>query len=355
MINQFCPNKKLFIKDLKLKKTLFSVLLLMLSSSLLACEASKPTSPSVLATVVNPPVMKTTSPPAPANAPQIVDSLHPCLGAPAPVQWQHVIVLVYENKQYDDVIGTAPYITRLAEECATVIGWKDADTRVDGSDDGDYHSKPSYATLTNGVSPSVHGLTSDDYDTTTNQDNIFNQLNLAGKSFKDYYDAEAGGCSVRFEGDYHDAIRYYTNVADICDAHDVPLTNFMTDLNNGNLPAFSLILPSNVHNMHDGDLAMGDAYAHNLLGAIFNSPAYAKGDVAIFFMWDEGTANNDSKVSIPNVLIAPSITAGTIVSVQSGNPISHFSALRTWEEMLGLPLLGDTGQAPSLLTIFNGQ
>ena len=341
-----------------MKKTMFGTLMLILSLSLSACDALKSTSPPVLVTAVNTPVLEITSPQAPisTNTPQIVDSLHPCVGAPAPAQWQHVVVLVYENKQYNDVIGKAPYVTSLVQKCATVTGWKDADTRVDGSEDGDYHSKPSYATLTNGVSPSVHGLTNDDYDTTTNLDNIFNQLNLAGKSFKDYYDAEAGGCSVRFEGDYHDAIRYYTNVADICNAHDVPLADFMTDLNNGNLPAFSLILPSNAHNMHDDDIAMGDAYAHNLLGSILNSPAYAKGDVAIFFLWDEGTAEEggDSSVAIPNVLIAPSITAGTVVSVQSGNPISHFSALRTWEEMLGLPLLGDTGQAPSLLPIFNG-
>lgn len=252
---------------------------------------------------------------------------------------------MFENKSYNEVIGKAPYITNLAQKCATVTGWKDADTKADGSKDGEYLSKPSYATLTNGLSPSDHGLVNDSYSAMTNVDNIYNQLNLAGKSFKDYYEAEAGGCGVRFNGDYHDPIRYYTNVASICDAHDVPLSTFMTDLNSGNLPAFSMILPSNDHNMHNNSVASGDAFAQSILDPILDSPAYANGDLAIFFLWDEDTP-------IPNVLLAPSIKPGTKISVSDGNPISHFSALRTWEEMLGLPLIGDTDQAPSLLPFF---
>jgi hypothetical protein len=165
--------------------------------------------------------------------------------------------------------------------------------------------------------------------------------------FKDYYEAKAGGCSVRFSGDYHDPIRYYTNVADICDAHDVPLSTFMSDVNSGNLPAFSMILPEKSHTMHDNSITSGDKYAQSILDPLLNSQAYVAGDVAIFFLWDENTP-------IPNVLLAPSIIPGTQIKVTSGNPVSHFSALRTWEEMLGLPLLGDTKQAPSLLPYFDG-
>jgi phospholipase C len=255
---------------------------------------------------------------------------------------------MFENRTYNEVIGPAPYITSLAQKCATAPDWKDADVRVDGSGDGVYVSKPNYATLTNGLSPSVHGLTGDAYGTKTDVDNLYQQLNLAGISFKDYYEAEPGGCSVRFSGDYHDPIRYYTNVADICDAHDVPLSTFMTDVNSGNLPAFSMILPTNEHNMHDNSVASGDEFARSVLEPLLNSQAYANGDLAIFFLWDEDTP-------IPNVVLAPSIAPGTKMTIQSGNPISHFSALRTWEEMLGLPLLGDTGSAPSLLPFLEGR
>jgi hypothetical protein len=189
-------------------------------------------------------------------------------------------------------------------------------------------------------------LTNDTYEATTSVDNIYNQLNVAGLSFKDYYEAEPGGCSVHFKGDYHDPIRYYKDVASICDAHDVPLSTFMADLNSGNLPAFSMIIPEKDHTMHDNNIESGDAYAKSILDPILNSPSYANGDLAVFFLWDEDTP-------IPNVLLAPSIAPGTQVSVAQGNPISHFSALRTWSEMLGLPLIGDTGSAPSLLPYFS--
>ena len=277
----------------------------------------------------------------PANA------ANPCLGAPAPSQWKHVVVLMFENRSYKEVIGRAPYITSLADKCATAPNWSDADYCVDGTLDGNYHSKPSYATLTNGLPPSIHGLTTDSYKQQTDVDNIYHQLSLAGLTFKDYYEGDPGGCEVVFDGKYHDPIRYYTNVADICSEHDVPLSTFLTDLNSGNLPVFSMIVPNNQHNMHDNSVASGDAYAQSLLDPLLNSQAYANGDLAIFFLWDEDTP-------IPNVILAPSIVPGTKISVSSGNPISHFSALRTWEEMLGLPLLGDTNAAPSLLPSLEG-
>jgi phospholipase C len=119
----------------------------------------------------------------------------------------------------------------------------------------------------------------------------------------------------------------------------------LTDVNSGNLPAFSVLLPNNQHSMHDNNVSSGDAYAQTILDPLLNSAAYKKGDLAIFFLWDENTP-------IPNVLIAPSVAPGTKIAVTTGNPISHFSAPRTWDEMLGLPLLGDTKLAPSLLPYF---
>lgn len=315
-----------------MKKVLTLVIMISFAFVLFACGTPTPVS-TPTPTVV------------PTNTPIPVDATRPCIGAPAPAQWHHIVVLMFENKSYDQVIGPAPYITSLANKCATALDWHDSNTKVDGSPDGKYASKPSYATLTNGLSPSVHGLVDDTYAATTRVDNIYNQLNLAGLTFKDYYEGEAGGCGVRFNGDYHDPIRYYDNVVSICDAHDVPLSTFMADLNSGNLPAFSMILPTNQHNMHSNSVSSGDAFAQTILDPLLNSPMYAKGDLAIFFLWDENTP-------IPNVLIAPSVTAGTKISISTGNPVSHFSALRTWEEMLSLSLLGDTKLAPSLSPYF---
>jgi len=307
------------------------------------------------------------------------NSTHPCVGAPAPAQWKHIVVLMFENKGYSKVINgnltsgnLARYITRMAnEECGTAYSgtsgatpknnWHDANYKVDGTKDGDdvydhdgsYASKPNYATLTNGLPPSVHGLTNDDYNTTTKVDNIYKQLIAYGKTFKDYYSGSASDTpckSANFSGAYHDAIRYYipTIGMENCNSHDVPISpNFMNDVNKGTLPAFSLVLPTNDENMHNNSISSGDIWAENFLTPLFNSAQYKSGDTAVFFLWDEDTA-------MPNVLMAPSIIAGSEVPAPTGNPISHFAALRTWEDMLGLPMIGNTAQAPSLLLFFNG-
>ena len=331
-------------------KKIFVNLLFVFSVSLAACVPLNSSPSPEVATPEHTPVATASSTPIPVttSSSPVIDAAHPCGGATAPTEWQHVVVLVFENKDYNEVIGAAPYITSLSEKCATVKHWNDADSKVDGSADGAYNSKPNYATLTNGLPPSMHGIVTDHYAETTKVESIYQQLDAAGKTFKDYYEAEAGGCGVRFNGDYHDPIRYYANLTALCDAHDVPLSSFMSDVNSGNLPAFSFILPTNDHNMHDNSVASGDTYAQQFLEPLLNSPAYVKGDMAIFFLWEEGN-------QIPNVLIAPSIIAGTKVFVPTGNPVSHYSALRTWEEMLGLPLLGDTSRAPSLLQTYNGQ
>ncbi|HET8708711.1 MAG TPA: alkaline phosphatase family protein [Candidatus Saccharimonadales bacterium] len=299
------------------------------------------------------------TPPPPASN---VSSSNPCPGNAAPAKWNHVVVLIFENKGYSDVIGSgqSPYITSLAAKCGTYKNWKDADYRVDGTKDRstDYNSKPNYATYMSGVSPSVSKITTDDFSTTTGVDNIFNRLRQAGISTKSYQPGPAGQCSKdNYNGAYHDAMRYFTDVGGqssdpttFCNQHDVNIGDFMTDVNSGKLPAFSVVYPTNDQNTHDNSISSGDTWAKNFLTPFFDSDQYKSGDTALFFVWDEDTP-------IPNVLAAPSVKPGSSPTIPSGSyPISHFSALRTWQEMLGLsPFLGNSGQAPSLLSFYNGK
>ncbi len=294
-----------------------------------------------------------TLPPPPTN----ISSTNPCAHTAAPAQWKHVVVLMFENKTYNTVIGSpAPWITSMVQKCGTYTAWNDGNYKVGGALDGTYNSKPNYATLTSGVPPTVHGLKDDSYGTTTSVDNIFNRVNKAGKVSKDYVSGPGGGCaSSNFSGAYHDAMRYYTNLGGqssspttYCNTHDVPIGNFITDAKAGNLPEFSFIVPTNSQNMHDNSIASGDAWAKAFLVPFLDSAQYKSGDTALFFLWDENTP-------IPNVFMAPSIAPGS-KPVPTSLVFSHYSALRTWQEMLGIsPLLGDSGQAPSLLSYYNGK
>jgi hypothetical protein len=138
-------------------------------------------------------------------------------------------------------------------------------------------------------------------------------------------------------------MRYYTDLPNAwCNAHDLDLSAF----NPNALPDLSFIIPKNTSNWHDNTNAEGDAWLQTHLTPLLNSAQYASGDTAVFFLTDE-----DSPVV--NALIAPSVTPGSLVTA-NGNPVSHYAGLRTFEEMLGLPLLGDTPQAPSLKPFFGG-
>jgi hypothetical protein len=52
---------------------------------------------------------------------------------------------------------------------------------------------------------------------------------------------------------------------------------------------------------------------------------------------------------IPNIAIAPSVIPGTTAATA----VKHYGLLRATEEMLGLPLLGNTAGTTSLRTVFH--
>jgi hypothetical protein len=60
-------------------------------------------------------------------------------------------------------------------------------------------------------------------------------------------------------------------------------------------------------------------------------------------------ASEDGDNHVPAIILSPSTVPGTRSSVR----FTHYSLLRTTEEMLGLPLLGRAPQAQSMRTAFN--
>ena len=291
-----------------------------------------------------------TLPRDPGGAAATVNASTPCIGAPAPAHWQHVVVVMFENTSQDSAghVSGAPFVNGLVDHCGHSKVWNDANKTVTGGSDGGYNSKPSYAVLTNGQPGTVTGITSDTYTTKTGVDNIFNRLRVAGRNATSYVEGRASGdvCSGggTSSGSYHDPMRYYTDLPNAwCNAHDQDLTAF----DPAHLPDLAFVIPKNTSNWHDNSIASGDAWLQAHLSPLLNSAQYASGDTAVFFLTDE-----DSPAV--NALIAPSVTPGSTVTA-AGNPVSHYAGLRTFQEMLGItPLLGDTGQAPSLVPFFGG-
>ena len=146
----------------------------------------------------------------------------------------------------------------------------------------------------------------------------------------------------------------FSNVAGFEGAHGL-----FEDLASGNVPEFSFIAPNQCNDQHgrgnagpqcDFDpqtvgtqvglnpalIYLGDLALRNLVKAIHASPVWKDGHSAIVVLWDE----NDYSAT-PNtnqVLTIVDINYG-VSGVQSSQPYSHFSLLKTIEGGFGLPCL----------------
>jgi hypothetical protein len=253
----------------------------------------------------------------------------PCGTARRAPAWQHVVWVVMENTDYRGIVRAraAPYLNKLARRCGSATNFS-AET---------HPSLPNYIAMTSG---STQGI-SDDADPSAHRlsvPSIFSQL---GGAWRALQESMPGNCARTSRGLYavrHNPAAYYTNVA--CDAQAVPLAD-PPDIS----ARFTFVTPNLCNDMHDCSVAKGDAWIARRLPKMLNSRQYRAGRTAIFITWDEGSGPN----RIATFVIAPSTPRGTT----SATTFSHYSLLRTTEEMLGLPLLGQASRAASMRSAFH--
>jgi len=276
----------------------------------------------------------------------------PCGTArPSKVRFKHVIWIFEENHSFGSIIGSsqAPYINALAHECGLATNYHNIT----------HPSLPNYVGATSGLR--VAQLTPFKADCTpsaicsTKTKSIFAQTS----SWRSYEDSMPSNCYKRYSGGYaprHNPAIYYTKLTG-CARKDVPYIRLGSDLAHGHLQAFSFITPSLMHDMHDGTVAQGDTWLKAHLPKILHSRAYRSDTTAVFITWDEGeggtsqtcaTNATDVGCHVATIVISPSTKPGT----KSGKLFNHYSLLRTTEQLLGLPALGEAGSAKSMRKAF---
>jgi hypothetical protein len=239
-----------------------------------------------------------------------------------------------ENHQWRQVLGnpgSAPYETNLARRCGTATSYASV-----GSP-----SLPNYLGATSGQTWGIH----DDGDPASHPlavDNLFRQVRTAGGTERSYEESMTTSCQATAAGAYapkHNPAAYYTGAGDraACQADDARIDHLSADLAADNLPTFAFVTPNLCDDTHDCGVATGDAWLAQWVPKLLASPSYQNGSTALFVIWDEYTP-------MPNVIIAPTVPAGTSVPTA----VDHYSLLRTTEEMLDLPYLGRALTAPSL-------
>jgi phosphatidylinositol-3-phosphatase len=268
----------------------------------------------------------------------------PCGHPSAARIYRHVIWVWLENESYGSVIGSsdAPYLNSLAARCGLATNYQGVS----------HPSLPNYLAATGG---STFGITDDGdpSDRPVKAPSIFSQINAAGLTWRGYDESMPTPCDTTGSGLYaprHNPAVYYVPLRQACQQSDVALGPMGTgalarDLQRNTLPSFAFVTPNVCHDGHDCSVQTSDAWMSTFLPAVFSSAAYRAGQTVVFVVWDEGTNGNH----IPMIVAAPSVRSGT----KSNASFNHYSLLRTSEQLLGLPTLGQSANASSMVAAFN--
>jgi phospholipase C len=140
----------------------------------------------------------------------------------------------------------------------------------------------------------------------------------------------------------HNPPVYYTNLAAGCRRRDVPLTA-TPDLS----ARFTFVTPNLCNDMHDCSVATGDRWLAGFVPHVLSSSDYVSGRTALFITWDEDDGSSTNR--IPTLVVAAHTKPGT----RSAQRFTHYSMLRTTEELLGVPTnLGAAARASGMRAAF---
>ena len=251
---------------------------------------------------------------------------------PAPSHVAHVVWIWFENHGYSDVVGSAdaPFFGVVAARCGVATNYF-AIT---------HPSLPNYIAATSGATqgveddagPALHRL---------NVPSLFGQV--GGRS---YEQSMPFPCDLSDGGRYavkHDPEAYYVPLRARCPQQVLPLSRFDARA----LPRFAFVTPDLCSDMHSCPVSDGDRWLRAFLPRLTSSRDYRAGRTVVFLTFDEGEDGGDNRVA--TLVLSEWTPAGT----RSGVRFDHYSLLRTTEELLGVPPLGNARHAASMRRAFH--
>ena len=160
--------------------------------------------------------------------------------------FQHIILIMFENHSYDEVIGSSkmPYLNSLADQYVLLTGHFAVT----------HPSLPNYIALMSG---DTQGITKDCEDCFVNSPNLADLIETSGRTWKTYQEDMPSACFVGDAKPYvqrHNPFMYFDSIrlnAARCQGSVVPLEQLDKDLANNQLPNFALITPNLCNSSHD--------------------------------------------------------------------------------------------------------
>lgn len=252
----------------------------------------------------------------------------------------HVVVVVEENRSYNDIIGAAdaPYLNALAAQGAVFTG----------SYAIAHPSQPNYLALFAG---STFGITSDACPQVLTGPNLANELLTRGLTFTGFSeDLPQAGYSGCFAGDNSSIPLYarkhapWVNFANMPTDASQPLNSFPAD-DFARLPSVAFVVPNQLHDMHSGSIAAADSWLQQHLDAYAQwAPQH---NSLLIVTWDEDDRSADNH--IPTLFVGAHVQPG-----QYGETINHYDVLRTIEALFGLPFTNDAAHAATISDVWRG-
>lgn len=264
---------------------------------------------------------------------------------PAPSSPPHVLQIVLENHDYNQIIGNtaeAPFLNNLASTYGLATNWSNLS----------HPSEPNYLGLLTG---SIQDNPQDrnPSDGTYSGPSFVDQLAQKGVSWKAYLEDMPQACDTtdtQGPGNYnviHNPFMYLDSVRNNpaqCN-RVVPFDQFTSDLTGNTAPDYMWVTPNMQHDMHDGSIQQGDSWVQQQMQTVFASQWYAQGGV-VMITWDEGEPGDH----IPAIVVS----AKTQHAQQTAAG-DHYGTLRTLENVYGVPPLGGAASAKAdLMPLLGG-
>ena len=253
--------------------------------------------------------------------------------------FSHVIVIIFENKEFDQVIGNSqmPQFNGLSKQYTLLTRYY-AIT---------HPSLPNYLAL---ISGSTFGINSNCTDCFVNARSLPDLLDTNGRSWKTYQEGlPHAGYKGNSSGTYaikHNPFLYFDAIRNDqarCKHSVVPLHQLDIDLKKGHLPDFSFIVPDMCNSSHDCDLKVTDAWLGRVVDSILHSPVFDENSLLVL-TFDEGTSNEGC--CDPSPLAQGGRVATALISLlvkkgfEDSTVYSHYSLLKTISAAWKLEELG---------------
>lgn len=238
--------------------------------------------------------------------------------SPTPAAVSRVTLVVMENHDYADIIGNpqAPYFNSLAANAAVFTN----------SHGVTHPSEPNYLALFSG---STQGVNDDACPYTFSTPNLAGELASAGLSFAGYAEDTPSDPSTCQSGNYWRRHVPWTDFTDVPPDIALNYSGPIASLN----ATVTMIVPNACDDMHQCSVTTGDSWLSENLPSIIAYDNANNGLLIVTF--DEGRETTDNH--IPTIMTGPAVVPG-----QYGQYITHYSVLRTIEDLFGLPALGES-------------